>query len=232
MVSYGISHFDQCGYDHSLNLFQRMKPCEFWGQLHKFSFVTSIRLLQKYWERFLKYQLDLSCVIVSSVVITSLFYHALWVWQGGNLILSLLVLKRLTLNGTGGVWSSAWYVFVWISGGPLLVLIVNRERIGCGLGFSSSTEVRFIFKPVGSLVGSSMLFLSIQGIGLWLQDSNVQRAWKTDAKNGGHLFPSAKLTFSSQLFSQDVSLFLHEISVHKISSLFQFLRKKNSEWHK
>ena len=113
-----------------------------------------------------------------------------------------------------------------------MVLIVNRERIGCGLGFSSSTEVRFIFKPVGSLVGSSMLFLSIQGIGLWLQDSNVQRAWKTDAKNGGHLFPSAKLTFSSQLFSQDVSLFLHEISVHKISSLFQFLRKKNSEWHK
>lgn len=80
-----------------------------------------------------------------------------------NLILSLLVLKRLTLNGTGGVWSSAWYVFVWLSGGPLLVLIVNRERIACGVDFSSSTEVRFIFKPVGS----SMLFLSIQGIGLY-----------------------------------------------------------------
>ena len=28
-----------------------------------------------------------------------------------------------------------------------------------------------------------------------------------------HLFPSAKLTFSSQWLSQDISLFLHEISV-------------------
>ena len=46
MVSYGISYFDQCGlYNHSLNLFQRMKPCEFWGQLHKFSFVASIEVL-------------------------------------------------------------------------------------------------------------------------------------------------------------------------------------------
>ena len=45
---------------------------------------------------------------------------------------------------------------------------------------------------------------------------------------GCHLFPSAKLTFSSQWFSQDISLFLHdiwlslEISVHKSLSLFNF----------
>ena len=45
---------------------------------------------------------------------------------------------------------------------------------------------------------------------------------------GRHLFPSAKLTFSSQWLSQDISLFLHElslspeISVHKSVSLFNF----------
>ena len=43
-----------------------------------------------------------------------------------------------------------------------------------------------------------------------------------------HLFPSAKLTFSSQWLSQDISLFLHEISlsreisIHKSLSLFNF----------
>ena len=43
-----------------------------------------------------------------------------------------------------------------------------------------------------------------------------------------HLFPSAKLTFSCQWLSQDISLFLHkislslEISVHKSLSLFNF----------
>ena len=30
---------------------------------------------------------------------------------------------------------------------------------------------------------------------------------------GQHLFPSAKLTFSSQWLSQDISLFLHEIAL-------------------
>ena len=45
---------------------------------------------------------------------------------------------------------------------------------------------------------------------------------------GRHLFPSVKLTFSSQWLSQDISLFLHEISlslqisVHKSLSLFNF----------
>ena len=45
---------------------------------------------------------------------------------------------------------------------------------------------------------------------------------------GRHLFPSAKLTFSPQWLSQDISLFLHEIflsleiSVHKSRSLFNF----------
>ena len=45
---------------------------------------------------------------------------------------------------------------------------------------------------------------------------------------GCHLFPSAKLTFSVQWLSQDISLFLHEISlsleisVHKSLSLFNF----------
>ena len=45
---------------------------------------------------------------------------------------------------------------------------------------------------------------------------------------GCHLFPSAKLTFSYQWLSQDISLFLHdiwlslEISVHKSLSLFNF----------
>ena len=45
---------------------------------------------------------------------------------------------------------------------------------------------------------------------------------------GRHLFPSAKLTFSSRWLSQDISLFLHEISlslkisVHKSPSLFNF----------
>ena len=54
---------------------------------------------------------------------------------------------------------------------------------------------------------------------------------------GQHLFPSAKLTFSSQWLSQDISLFLHEISlsleisVHKSLSLFNFQGKKNSKWH-
>ena len=48
------------------------------------------------------------------------------------------------------------------------------------------------------------------------------------AGNGRHLLPSAKLTFSSQWISQDISLFLHEISlsleisVHKSRSLFNF----------
>ena len=48
------------------------------------------------------------------------------------------------------------------------------------------------------------------------------------AGNGRHLLPSAKLTFSSQWISQDISLFLHEISlsleisVHKSLSLFNF----------
>ena len=51
-----------------------------------------------------------------------------------------------------------------------------------------------------------------------------------------HLFPILQLTFSSQWLSQDISLFLHEISlsleisVHESRSL-QFLRKKNSGWH-
>ena len=40
--------------------------------------------------------------------------------------------------------------------------------------------------------------------------------------DGCHLFPSAKLTFSSQWLSQDISLFLHDISVHKSLSLFNF----------
>ena len=54
---------------------------------------------------------------------------------------------------------------------------------------------------------------------------------------GCHLFPSAKLTFSSQWLSQDISLFFHEISlsleisVHKSLSLFNFQGKKNSKWH-
>ena len=45
---------------------------------------------------------------------------------------------------------------------------------------------------------------------------------------GRHLFPSAKLTFSSQWLLPDISLFLHEISpsleisVHKSLSLFNF----------
>ena len=45
-----------------------------------------------------------------------------------------------------------------------------------------------------------------------------------------HLFPSAKLTFSCQWLSQDISLFLHEISlsleisVHKSLSLFSIAR--------
>ena len=45
---------------------------------------------------------------------------------------------------------------------------------------------------------------------------------------GRYLFPSAKLTFSSQWLSQDISLFLLEISlsleisVHKSLSLFNF----------
>ena len=45
---------------------------------------------------------------------------------------------------------------------------------------------------------------------------------------GRHLFPSANLTFSSQWLSQDISFFLHEISlsleisVHKSLSLFNF----------
>ena len=49
---------------------------------------------------------------------------------------------------------------------------------------------------------------------------------------GRHLFPSAKLTCSSQWPSKDISLFLHEISlsleisVHKSLSLFNF-REKN-----
>ena len=49
---------------------------------------------------------------------------------------------------------------------------------------------------------------------------------------GRHLFPSAKLTFSFQWLSQDISLFLHkislslEISVHKSLSLFNFYGKK------
>ena len=48
------------------------------------------------------------------------------------------------------------------------------------------------------------------------------------AGNGRHLLPSTKLTFSSQWISQDISLFLHEISlsleisVHKSLSLFNF----------
>ena len=46
------------------------------------------------------------------------------------------------------------------------------------------------------------------------------------------MFTSAKLTFSSQWLSQDISLFLHEISqslelsVHKSLSLFNFYGKK------
>ena len=49
---------------------------------------------------------------------------------------------------------------------------------------------------------------------------------------GRHLFPSAKLTCSSQWPSKDISLFLHEISlsleisVHKSLSLFNFRGKK------
>ena len=45
---------------------------------------------------------------------------------------------------------------------------------------------------------------------------------------GRHLFPSAKLSVSSQWLSQDISLFFHEISlsleisVHKSPSLFNF----------
>ena len=45
-------------------------------------------------------------------------------------------------------------------------------------------------------------------------------------QNGRHLFPSAKLTFSPPWLSQDISLFVHEISlsleisVHKSLSLF------------
>ena len=53
--------------------------------------------------------------------------------------------------------------------------------------------------------------------------------WTSDASPlGRHLFPSAKLTFSSQWLSQDISLFLHEISlsleisVRKSLSLFNF----------
>ena len=49
-----------------------------------------------------------------------------------------------------------------------------------------------------------------------------------DVYDDRHLFPSAKLTFSSQWLLQDISLFLHEISpsleisVHKSLSLFNF----------
>ena len=57
----------------------------------------------------------------------------------------------------------------------------------------------------------------------------VNRERKIEAgQTGRHLFPSAKLTFSSQWLSQDISLFLQEISlsleiyVHKSLRLFNF----------
>ena len=57
----------------------------------------------------------------------------------------------------------------------------------------------------------------------------VNRERKIEAgQTGRHLFPSAKLTFSSPWLSQDIPLFLHKISlsleipVHKSLSLFNF----------
>ena len=64
-----------------------------------------------------------------------------------------------------------------------------------------------------------------------------RRDWGGGKKNGcemvggGHLFPSAKLTCSSQWLSKDISLFLHEISlsleisVRKSLNLFNFREK-------
>ena len=49
-----------------------------------------------------------------------------------------------------------------------------------------------------------------------------------DQRSCCHLFPSAKLTFSSQWHSQDISIFLHEISLSLETSVqsLQFLTKK------
>ena len=57
-------------------------------------------------------------------------------------------------------------------------------------------------------------------------DTELEQVVHTHRTCGQHLFPSAKLTFSSQWLSQDISMFLHEISlsleisVHKSLSLF------------
>ena len=68
----------------------------------------------------------------------------------------------------------------------------------------------------------------IVGRGLLWKTNSQRESEATQKLFGRHLFPSAKLTFSSQRLSQDISLFLHEISlslkisVHKSLSLFNF----------
>ena len=46
---------------------------------------------------------------------------------------------------------------------------------------------------------------------------------------GRHLYPSNKLTFSSQWLSRDISLFLHEISLSLEISVHKSLRIKKNE---
>ena len=56
---------------------------------------------------------------------------------------------------------------------------------------------------------------------------NFPNICQTD-RQGRHLFPSAKLTFSSQWLSQDISLFLHEISLSLEISVYKSLSLLNS----
>ena len=94
---------------------------------------------------------------------------------------------------------------------------------------STQTTISFVYKT--SLTGCFVLARFLRTCVLWKKgtmrlDGDWMRLY------GRHLFPSAKLTFSSQWLSQDISLFLHkislslEISVHKSLSLFNFYGKK------
>ena len=59
-------------------------------------------------------------------------------------------------------------------------------------------------------------------------DTELEQVVHTHRTCGQHLFPSAKLTFSSQWLSKNISIFLHEISLSLEISVYKSLSLFNS----
>ena len=116
----------------------------------------------------------------------------------------------------------------------LCKLVLTFEFVDENVWFYHSNETSSAVISLGWDQGPTMLLVGKKGNTCHSMPKNQRwkgqkggRAWGMPLMDS-HLFPSPKLTFSSQWLWLDISLFLHEISlslkisVHKSLSLFNF----------